>query len=280
MKIRQISVFLCAVFFLATALGRDLADQCDPASDANAGLRSYAVEKKTYAFALGFDLRNYKYEEPGFVEHNGLMFGLYAQLEANFSNSGTGYFETSLHYGKLTYKGALCDTGTGICSPYETSNQTDIISRTVGIYYLPMSGALSVGGGLGLRYLQDTVSEKGFYARIGTWGFLPIATKIDFPMAPNIRGLFELEYDYVFYGGIRSNLSQVSSSFEDVYMHQSGYGINLNFGAVIAGMLQTSLYYQTWNLNESDSVVSGGLQFVEPKNNSTSIGVKLGYKFQ
>ena len=40
-----------------------------------------------------------------------------------------------------------------------------------------------------------------------------------------------------------------------------------------------NLYFESWNLNESDVVESSGFFFVEPSNKSESFGTKVGFKF-
>ena len=77
---------------------------------------------------LGLDVRSYKYEEPGFVTHSGLMYGPWVEYVTN-SSMGLIGVKANVLFGSLTYDGALCDSLNN-CSPYSTSNQKDVIANS------------------------------------------------------------------------------------------------------------------------------------------------------
>ena len=91
---------------------------------------------------------------------------------------------------------------------------------------------------------------------------------------------YELTYDHIVSGGIKSNLSNVSTSFNDVYMTQSGYGLNANVQLRYKNRYLISLFYETWSLNLSDVVYAApGAPFSEPANQSRMLGLRFGYDF-
>jgi hypothetical protein len=238
---------------------------------------------KKYFFDVGVDLRNYNYEEPGFVKHTGLMYGVWADFLTN-TDWGMFGFDTAFDYGNaLHYDGGICDidlnTQVTTCSPYSTDNVHDLIAKTNVFAYLPASDILRFKVGLGYRYLSDSVAESGFYLRTGTWVYIPLAMEILDDSNSNFRFKYGIAYDYVVWGGIKSNLSEANSRFDDVYMSQTGYGIDLNAELRYQTRYVFGLFYQTWNLNISDEVISGGAPFHEPANNSRTIGLKFGYDF-
>ena len=231
-------------------------------------------------FDVGADLRSYTYEEPGFVKHSGLMYGIWGNYVTR-TDWGTFGVDSTYSFGKgIMYDGGLCDTQTNTCSPYQTTNQTDIISKTNAVAYLPASEVLRFKAGLGYRYYSDSVAEPGFYLRTGTYLYIPLAAEI-FLQDDNVyKWKFELGYDYVVSGGIKSNLSEVRSSFSDVVMSQTGYGLNMNVQLRYLGRYSGTFFYETWNLDVSDVVyASPSDPFREPANKSTAIGFKFGYDF-
>jgi hypothetical protein len=165
------------------------------------------------------------------------------------------------------------------CEPYSTTNQTDLISKTNAEVHMRVSNALNFKAGVGYRYLSNSVAEPGFYLRTGTWAYIPLTVEYRFDVSPQVKMKLDLGYDYIFYGGIASNLSEASSAYKDLYMDQRGYGFNAGIQIRYANVYSATAYYESWVLNKSEQVETGGETFEEPENSSQSIGIRLGYDF-
>jgi hypothetical protein len=234
-----------------------------------------------YFFDAGLDLRDYAYEEPGFVKHSGFLYGVWASLIAK-TDWGTFGFDSSVNYGNsLNYDGSICEINSGVmtCSPYSTSKQQDLITKSTGYVYLPVSEFFRFRTGAGFRYLSDSVPEAGFYLRTGVWFYIPAGIEITDDSNSNYRWKYSLTYNYVAAGGIKSNLSEVSSRYSDVYMPQTGYGTDFSVQLRYQIRYVIGAFYETWNLNISDEVATGGDVFHEPANQSRVIGLRFGFDF-
>ncbi len=235
-------------------------------------------KKSPNSLFVGLDLRSYKYDEPGFVTHTGMLYGVWFEYITNSSIGLIGTKGTILYGGNLKYDGALCDS-LGNCTPYSTEQQKDIIANANFDYFIKTNTNFTYKIGAGYRYLYDSVSETGFYQRTGAWIYLPIGVLIDANLQANMKLQFDLAYSFIVYGGIKSNLSEVSSQYSDIYLSQTGNGLNFSANLIMQKAYKVGLYYESWNLNESGFGTTGGLTVVEPKNNSASYGVRFGYDF-
>jgi hypothetical protein len=240
---------------------------------------------KKRSFFVGAEIRNYNYSEPGFVSHDGILYGgnlEYIQIiispklsEAGYSILGTAYSAGGqVLTGILKYDGGLCDIN-GNCVPYK-ADTSNLIFRLYGKFHFLPNNYFSFNLGLGYRHLIDKGEGVGFYLRTGSWVYLPIAVEVKPEIKKNYKLYFASEFDFLLSGGLKSNLSEVDSKYADVYMDQKGNGLILKAGFEYK-TLRLNLVYETWNLDESGVVESGGDQFVEPKNSSNSLGIQINF---
>lgn len=238
--------------------------------------------KRTF-LEIGGELRSYTYEEPGFVKHSGLMPGIWGNYVRKLNWGTVGVNSNFSFSNSNKYEGGLCETdglGNTTCTPYETNKQTDIISKTSGLFYFSASEVLSFNAGLGYRYLSNSVPEPGFYLRTGSWFYLPVGFDILYNSDPVFKWKYEATFDYIISGGIKSNLSNVASKYSDVFMPQTGYGLNTNIQLRYRNRYIFSFFYETWTMDISESVVAApGEPFHEPANKATSLGLRFGYDF-
>lgn len=238
------------------------------------------------SFVLGFDLRTYKYEEIDFVTHQGLMFGATAQYLSVFQ-SGELNLNTQVLYGQLTYSGSISSTSgtTTTTTPTEVTN-VDFLNKTNALWQWTPLGpgspfALKIG--LGFRYLSDNYTDSGFYKRTGLWGYIPVGVGLRTHLNSDMQMNFDLTYQQIIYGGIDSKLTETGvTGLQDVYLKQTGHGLELEAGIVYAKAYHISAYFEGWYLDESDTVDvppnSLGIDTVhEPANTAISYGIKLGY---
>ena len=124
------------------------------------------------------------------------------------------------------------------------------------------------------------MNEPGFYHRTGTWLYLPLGIGFETQLQSSVKLSVEFEYDHILNGAIRSDLSNVSSQYEDIYLEQSGNGISFNLMLSHKNQYQYGFLYETWNLEKTNTASTSNLTgLYEPKNNSKSIALKFGYNF-
>lgn len=236
--------------------------------------------KKTASksFVVGTELRQYQYAEPGFVQHVGLLYGVWGEWYW-MSPIGKGKLYGNALFGKLTYKGALCNTS-GNCTPYEGPTN-DIISKVATRFEYDVNRSFMLFGGVGYRYLYDLGEGAGFYRRVGQWVFVPVGAVVRFPGDSSGSGMihFEVEYDQIVSGQIKSDLSQANPSYDDLTLRQTGYGLVVKLGYQFTAEWGVEAVYERWDLQESESATTNNQTFREPKNHSDSYGLRIGYTF-
>ena len=227
---------------------------------------------------LGVTLSDYKYEEPSIdVTLKGYKTGL------DFSaigNTGGDWFmrgDAKYEYGKTDYTGS----GTKCCNPdwyYE-------LRGTVGRDFEQATYSLSPFLGLGYRYLfndsrgRSSTNAAG-YRRRSEYVYLPVGTAHRLRLESNARLTTTLEYDYLIEGQQKSYLADTGiPGLRDVVNKQrSGHGFrgsmyyeknNWSFGP----------WFQYWNIDRSDTASAGSFTGYEPKNKTTEIGLRLGFRF-
>ena len=236
------------------------------------------LQKKLDAFEIGVDLRSYLYSEPSIdVKHKGLMYGFWFDFAKSTSYGVFGLKSNVAYSSNLTYEGVLCDQTFTTCSPFSSDTNADLIVKTNLDYQFTVTDFFTLKTGLGYRYLSDSNSQPGFYLRTGGWGYLPLSVQLNNEISSAMKIKIELEYDYIFYGGIKSNISEAISTFEDVYHNQTGYGLGVNASLRFKQKYSIGAFFETWNLNRSEVVTQGAIDFIEPENTGQSIGLRFGY---
>lgn len=234
-----------------------------------------SLAQKSHALTIAADSRYYYYNEPGLVTHSGLLYGVWGVWNWT-SFIGNGKLEGGVLYGEIEYDGALCDLS-GTCTPH-TATTTDVLTKVSSKLEYNLSKNIKLNVGAGLRYLYDRGNGSGFYQRNGMWIYLPLGLEIKFSV---LRKAFSLSLDYepIVFGQMKSNMSEVSSSFADITSTQTGYGATMTLSYFFGKQWLLSAYYELWDLNKSNTVVSNGASFTEPKNQANSAGMRLGYTF-
>lgn len=232
-------------------------------------------EKKS--LVIGGEVRNYTYSEPGFISHSGYLFGLWGEWSWN-SALGFGKTSANLLFGALSYEGEECNFSNTSCTPLSATTNDMIAKLGVRLEHV-FNPAFRIFYGGGFRYLYDKGEGASFYTRTGEWVFLPVG--LNFETDTSLGSLFlELEYDYTIYGVMKSGLSEVSSTLNDITSNQKGgYGLVISGGVNLTENIVTTLIFESWNANDSDVMVSGGLPRREPANSSQAFGLRVGYLF-
>ena len=233
--------------------------------------------KEKKSFVIGGEVRNYTYTEPGFVSHAGYLFGLWGEWNWN-SALGNGNTTANLLFGALSYEGQACNLSGSSCSPLSATTNDMIIKLGVRLEQV-INPAFRIFYGGGFRYLYDKGEGSSFYTRAGEWIFLPLG--LAYEANTSMGNVFvEVEYDYTIYGVVKSALSEVSSTLNDITFNQNGgFGLVVSAGVNLAENLISAVVFESWNANDSDVMASGGQSFREPANSSQAFGLRLGYFF-
>lgn len=239
---------------------------------------------------LGGQIISYRYVEPGLIEHTGLLYGITAEGFWFPSSNVKGVFNADLVIGKLDYNGALCNISNDTCSDY-SAKTNEFILRMTHRFEMQVVENMRGFAGPGIRYLIDKGDDRGFYTRTGIYLFIPVGGSYHVPLSGGGGSLFiDAEYDIFLAGVMTSRLSEVNPSYEDItHVQNSGSGHKITLGyqqdQVNPNPLTVGLFYENWNVAESDRktlYVSGQAStksFVEPKNFSESIGLKIAVGF-
>lgn len=236
--------------------------------------KKFIKQKKTQndkPILVGAELRYYQYSEPELaLTHTGLLYGAWG--EWNWTSAiGDGKLYGNFLYGVIDYDGALCNK-LNVCTPHQAKT-TDMISKINTRLFFSVTPEFKGFAGLGYRYLYDLGQGTGFYTRTGNWLYLPLGAELNFE-----KFKFEIEYDLIGYGTIMSNLSEASSTYQDLTLNQKGYGLLLSASYDFSSDWSIKGLYELWFLDTSNSMTSGGKTFYEPQNSSQSISVGVGYK--
>ena len=236
-----------------------------------------ALPKEKKSLVIGGEARSYTYTEPGFVSHAGYLFGIWGEWSW-ISALGPGKTGANLLFGALNYEGQACNLAGTSCSPLSATTNDMIIKVGVRLEH-EFNPAFKIFYGGGFRYLFDKGEGSSFYSRTGEWAFLPVG--LNFDSDTSLGNLFfELEYDYTIYGVMKSGLSEVSSTLNDITSTQKGgYGLVVSGGVNFSENFVAALIFESWNANDSDVKASGGQNFREPANSSQAFGLRLGYLF-
>ena len=262
------------------------------------GMNSFAQEGESHKVDFGTEISHIKYEEPGVMKEEGIMYGIFGSY--TYRNDGMFRIESRFAYGKVDYE----NSGT-----LDNINNYLYEGRYLAGYdlFFGENNMYTPYVGIGYRYLQDAMGgltsstgAKG-YDRESNYFYSPIGieTSNSFNNGWSIGAT--LEYDYLWKGRQKSHLRDARLydpvigyyTYNNVSNDQDkGYGIrssmkfqkkgkNLDFGI--------EPYIRYWNIKKSnevtDSVVSeNGLWLItstayEPKNKSTEYGVKCSLKF-
>ena len=272
---RLLALTICFVF-VGVAAGQD-----KPSSF------SESLQQK-YTWNVGTEISHIKYDEPGVMEEEGMMYGIVGSCTYRDWMLGSPKtprkkrymfrMEGKFSFGRVDYDGALTD-GT----PYTVSGVEDYMFelRYLIGYDFPKTTNMSTPYiGIGYRYLNDDLScDPLGYERESNYIYFPMGiehvTNLDNNWSCGLKG----EFDILIIGVQRSHLSDVHPLFEDIENCQrEGYGLrgSIKFqkkGKKVDWAIGPFIRY--WDIAKSD-VSHGGY---EPKNNSTEYGIGVVAEF-
>lgn len=234
---------------------------------------------------IGPEISYIEYREPGIMSEKGLMYGIDAAYSYHHGImiKVAGRFS----YGQVDYQNSVT-----------FNNIDDIIFeiRTLGGYDFKLSKSLTMTPfiGLGYRYLRDDMagytSPTGYcgYLRESNYYYSPIGIEAVNVLNNGWSAGAIIEYDYFWKGKQKSNFSTAIAGYNDVENDQnSGYGLR---GSIMIKKQTARLFFaiepfiRYWNIDQSEieNRTYYGIKDVavlEPKNESTEIGVKFTIGF-
>lgn len=240
----------------------------------------FAEPLQKHVWELGTEISHIKYEEPGVMEEEGMMWGLLGSYtyRDNWMLRGEGRFS----FGQVDYK----NSGT-------IDNIDDYMLEFRGLvgYDFPILTAtiLTPYIGFGYRYLNDDssgmTSSTGAlgYERESNYYYSPIGVETITELENGWSIGVTFEYDY-FWKGVQENQLGAFSLEND---QNDGYGLrgSVKFqkkGEKVDFVIEPFIRY--WDIEDSDVAPITWSGYVlgygyEPKNSSTEIGIKFAAKF-
>ena len=253
---------------------------------------------------IGPDLFWYNYEEPGFMELDGVMYGVSGRFtrfipgsqsildgkhgERRPGNPGDMLvlrIEGRLATGEADYDGGLQD-GTPLTVSGIDSNTHEI--RLLGGYRVQPRDAhyTTLFAGFGYRFKDDDSSfHPAGYKRESTYRYLPVTLTHTRRLANGNELAFTAEYDLFLSGKHVSDLTPFDMG-RITNTQNSGYGLRASVayaGSATRFDWVVEPYLRYWDIDDSDPVVLLGQDAIgllwEPANTTTELGVQARFVF-
>jgi len=243
------------------------------------------------SWEIGPDAYYSQYKEPGFMKNTGYFYGVQAaytyrewvpmfptdEAELKWMYRVEGRYD----WGVVDYDGAIVNLETDESIPYSFDNKHDSAGEfrlLFGPDFPKATVVDTIYSGLGYRFLDDSESGDPFgYDRQSHYVYLPIGFKTVRNLAGNWLISANAEFDLLLMGRQSSDLS--GFGFGTIHNKQnSGYGVRGSLGfeytaKEIAVIIQPFIRY--WNISQSE--INNG--WIEPKNNTTEIGLDFIFRF-
>ena len=210
-----------------------------------------------------------RYKEPGVMSESGQFPGVRGQLRLR----PWSYFDVSLggSYmdGNLEYNGATFD-GTPV-----NTNTSDYVREYRLLLHKVING-FELSMGYAVRFWHNDMIIS--YTRDTEYKFIPLIAR--YSMDPFY---FSVEYRLWLEGNNVSGVSKVVAGAHDVeFTQNTGEGFALEVGVQYPfGPVQGRVYvaYDYWNVAKSDIQSDGTQLLIEPKNNTSSYVLGVGFSY-
>ena len=306
-------IHLVFLFLVLGLVGRTLADATVPMRFFSEGSgstgASYSTETNTVQpgiqppqypalrknlFDIGVEVYNFKYEEPGLMEEEGLFYGIRFGFTdhtwvSNSSQSlpadGGLMFRADgrLAFGQVDYDGAIVDLNTNTVTPYAIDDIDDWVFEgrlVLGNDWLHQIAMHTLYVGIGYRYLNDDASfDPTGYERESNYLYVPIGYRLDSSTKTGWSFGFGAEFDVFIVGNQRSHLSDVSRAYPDVDNRQeSGYGYRASVKLQHKGkngIIAFEPFIRYWDIDDSELSYESFATVYEPANETTEFGISI-----
>jgi len=244
-------------------------------------------------FEIGPEIFHQRYAEPGLMKDKGMMYGLYwsytdrrwlappsqgDEYEAPVKKPAQWMvgIDGSVAYGQVDYDGALMD-GT----PYKIENIDNWLFEArllTGPDFPKETRIDTIYSGLGFRYLNnDSSSDPAGYARESRYWYMPVGITTLGKLGDcgwSVGGT--AEFDILLYGEQTSHLHDLGGDVDN--RQHEGYGARGSIRFCKKGPKSNFIiepFVRYWQIQTSEE----SMGFVEPKNETTEIGVRFLWRF-
>ena len=276
-------IFFCHSSFAGTQK-QDIDKSSYELIEAKNGLNNIV---QMHTLGIGAECSHIKYEEPGFMEQKGFMYG----INGFYAYHNKFMLKTDIRYsqGEVDYESN--ETG-------NQNNINDYMFEVRGLagydFKLSCKEFITPYIGFGCRYLND--DSSGERTSTGHWGYerksfycyIPIGFEAVSRLDGRWSVTVKLEYDYFFDGKQESKMSDVYNGYNDVTNNQDdGYGMRGSIKILYDySYVKISFepYVNYWSIDKSnletlfrDGVIESLLY--EPDNRSTEIGMRVIFEY-
>ncbi len=238
-----------------------------------------------HTWELGTEISHIKYEEPGLMEEEGMMYGIVGSY--TYHDKLMLKAEGKVSWGWVDYTGS-----TWAGTPLTVNDIPDFMLELRGLggydFSIFTASIITPYIGLGYRYLNDDSSGAGGYERESNYFYSPIGIEIVTELDNGWSIGAILEYDLFWWGKQITHLSDVSFLYPDIENDQnSGYGYRVSLKIQKKGKKVDFLvepFFRYWDIDKSEGCfifdpTVGYIWVTEPANNSTEYGIKLAVRF-
>jgi hypothetical protein len=226
----------------------------------------------------------YSYDEPSVMEQDGFMYGgVYSLIYGDFWVVGV---DGMVATGQVDYDSD--DSGTMSGQDNFMTDTRLLLGASETNLKQTMSGILYTG--LGYRYLSNESADR--YTSTGDEGYdrrshylyTPIGYNLTLDKLENWRSTIKMEYDYLWQGIQKSNLSSVDGYDNITNTQYSGYGYRFSVSferrLIFNSWIAIEPFYRHWDIAKSDTVTdSSDNSWVEPANDTNEFGVNITLNF-
>jgi hypothetical protein len=256
-------------------------------NDIDSFIKEDIKEISKHFFTLGTEVSYIKYEEPGYMEDKGTMYGIVG-LYAYHDKRMVIKLEGKFSYGQVDYDGAYWN-GT----PLTMSGISDYMLELrwlLGYDFVAKAITITPNLGMGYRYLQDNSQDKsdGGYQRESNYIYIPIGIETVANLGNGWSLGTNIEYDLFLWGRQISYFNDIDPNYSAVENEQmQGYGVRGSISIAKKGKKVDFIiepFIRYWNIKESREgyIIHQGVPVgygIEPNNDSTEIGCRLAVTF-
>lgn len=242
------------------------------------------------AIDIGLEVQNFEYNEPGVMNEEGTQYGVYGAYTGYFSNIMAHAF-LSYVGGDLDYDGGLQFADGSSIATTATSPNTIFNFRLAAGYRFPLGGVdLTPYAGFGYRSLENELTDEltikatgqsgivpcAGYQRDQKYSYIPLGVQLAFGTTWGVEAVGE--YDFFLSGENHSYRPECGN--DNTFDQEDGSGYRFSVRVIsppVIGSMRIVVepFYEHWEVDDSNVV--GG--FLEPENDSTSTGIRIGGRF-
>ena len=241
-----------------------------------------------WIIGVAFDSASFRYQEPGIMTVNGRINGINAQ--ASYKGDSSLWFLGNATYltGDTLYDGRLNNVEKTPIQNVDHFTIMDFAAKGLILTDVSTSVGTSLYFGIGQRTTDDANDPSpSDYFRRHIYNYYSLGVHVDAPHSSTTASTWIVGIDTLANGTTETRLSDVDPSYADFTMKfKGGSALNIEWQyrtLIDLGTIYGGIAYSRWNLNQSEvaTVFNDGFEerYIEPKNSTTTISLKLGAQF-